>query len=71
MFATSDGHINIAAAGGRFRGVRDMSGYDPSPTPGQPDKQPMQVPVRIGLVGQTGAHLPLTLDRLHSWKSRA
>jgi aminopeptidase N len=31
-------------------------------TPGQPDKKPMHVPVRIGLVGQQGAHLPLTLE---------
>src|SRR3954469_20583318 len=33
-----------------------------APTPGQPDKQPMHTPVRIGLVGESGAHLPLTLD---------
>lgn len=33
-----------------------------APTPGQPDKQPMHIPVRIGLVGKGGAHLPLTLD---------
>src|SRR4051812_37682331 len=33
-----------------------------APTPGQPDKKPMHVPVRIGLVGKTGAHLPLTLE---------
>ena len=32
------------------------------PTPGQPDKLPMHVPVRIGLVGHRGAHLPLTLE---------
>ncbi len=31
-------------------------------TPGQPDKKPMHVPVRMGLVGKTGAHLPLTLQ---------
>ena len=31
-------------------------------TPGQPDKKAMHIPVRIGLVGQSGAHLPLTLD---------
>src|SRR5471032_3402625 len=31
-------------------------------TPGQPDKQPMHVPVRVGLIGRTGAALPLTLD---------
>ncbi len=33
-----------------------------APTPGQPDKKPMHVPVRIGLVGQGGAHLALTLE---------
>ncbi len=33
-----------------------------APTPGQSDKKPMHVPVRIGLVGKGGAHLPLTLD---------
>jgi len=33
-----------------------------APTPGQPDKRPMHIPVRIGLVGQLGAALPLTLD---------
>jgi len=31
-------------------------------TPGQPEKQPMHIPVRMGLVGQTGAQLPLTLE---------
>ncbi len=33
-----------------------------SPTPGQPEKKPMHIPVRIGLVGRTGAALPLTLE---------
>jgi aminopeptidase N len=33
-----------------------------SPTPGQPEKKPMHIPVRIGLVGQKGAHLPLQLE---------
>jgi aminopeptidase N len=33
-----------------------------APTPGQPEKKPMHVPVRIGLVGADGAALPLTLD---------
>ena len=34
-----------------------------APTPVQPDKQPMHIPVRIGLVGaSTGEALPLTLD---------
>jgi len=32
------------------------------PTPGQPEKLPMQIPVRLGLVGQSGHALPLTLD---------
>ena len=32
------------------------------PTPGQPDKQPLHIPVAMGLVGASGAALPLTLD---------
>jgi aminopeptidase N len=31
-------------------------------TPGQPEKKPMHIPVRIGLVGRKGAALPLTLE---------
>jgi aminopeptidase N len=33
-----------------------------APTPGQPEKRPMHVPVRVGLVGRGGAALPLTLE---------
>ena len=33
-----------------------------APTPGQPVKRPMQMPVRLGLVGRSGRALPLTLD---------
>jgi aminopeptidase N len=33
-----------------------------APTPGQPEKLPLHIPVRLGLVGQKGAHLPLTLE---------
>ncbi|MBV9063692.1 MAG: aminopeptidase N [Alphaproteobacteria bacterium] len=32
------------------------------PTPGQPSKRPMQIPVRLGLVSKSGRALPLTLD---------
>jgi aminopeptidase N len=32
------------------------------PTPNQPTKQPMVIPLAIGLVGKAGADLPLTLD---------
>jgi len=32
------------------------------PTPNQPNKQPMVIPLAIGLVGKAGADLPLTLD---------
>ncbi len=32
------------------------------PTPGQPDKKPLVIPVRLGLVGADGADLPLQLD---------
>ncbi|MBS7541978.1 aminopeptidase N [Ancylobacter oerskovii] len=31
------------------------------PTPGQPDKQPMVIPLALGLVGPSGEDLPLTL----------
>ncbi|HEV7959781.1 MAG TPA: aminopeptidase N [Rhizomicrobium sp.] len=31
-------------------------------TPGQPDKKPMHIPVRLGLVGKSGQSLPLTLE---------
>jgi aminopeptidase N len=33
-----------------------------APTPGQPVKKPMHIPVRLGLVGRSGAALPLTLE---------
>ncbi len=33
-----------------------------APTPGQLEKLPLHIPVRLGLVGQKGAHLPLTLE---------
>ena len=32
------------------------------PTPNQPNKEPMVIPLAIGLVGKAGADLPLTLD---------
>jgi aminopeptidase N len=32
------------------------------PTPGQPEKKPMQIPVRLGLIGASGKPLPLTLE---------
>jgi aminopeptidase N len=32
------------------------------PTPGQPNKDPMVIPLAIGLVGKNGGDLPLTLD---------
>ncbi len=32
------------------------------PTPGQPDKKPMHIPVRLGLVAKSGRGLPLTLE---------
>jgi aminopeptidase N len=31
------------------------------PTPGQPDKQPLHIPLVLGLLGANGAELPLTL----------
>jgi aminopeptidase N len=32
------------------------------PTPGQPNKEPMLIPLALGLVGKDGADLPLTLN---------
>src|SRR6202453_4564662 len=32
------------------------------PTPGQPEKAPMVIPLAVGLVGKDGGDLPLTLD---------
>ncbi|BCW89886.1 Aminopeptidase N [Alphaproteobacteria bacterium SO-S41] len=32
------------------------------PTPGQPDKKPLELPIRLGLVGADGGDLPLQLD---------
>ena len=33
-----------------------------APTAGQPEKRPMHIPVRIGLMGKSGSALPLTLE---------
>ena len=33
-----------------------------APTPGQPDMKPMQIPLRVGLMGTSGRALPLTLE---------
>jgi aminopeptidase N len=33
-----------------------------APTPGQPEKKPMHIPVRMGLMSHKGAALPLTLE---------
>ena len=33
-----------------------------APTPGQPVKKPMQIPVRLGLVAKSGRAVPLTLE---------
>ncbi len=34
-----------------------------APTPGQPHKEPMVIPLAVGLVGKNGDDLPLVLDR--------
>jgi aminopeptidase N len=39
----------------------DISQTTP-PTPGQPDKAPVVIPLAVGLVGKDGGDLPLTLD---------
>ncbi|MBV9045602.1 MAG: aminopeptidase N, partial [Alphaproteobacteria bacterium] len=33
-----------------------------APTPGQPVKEPMHIPVRLGFIGQNGNSMPLTLE---------
>ncbi|MEI9995333.1 MAG: aminopeptidase N [Rhizomicrobium sp.] len=33
-----------------------------APTPGQPEKKPLHVPVRLGFIGQNGNPMPLTLE---------
>jgi len=33
-----------------------------APTPGQPEKKPLHIPVAVGLIGASGASLPLTLE---------
>src|SRR6185369_15697755 len=32
------------------------------PTPGQPDKQPMPIPIALGLIGPNGDEMPIWLD---------
>ena len=41
------------------------------PTPGQPDKKPMVIPLALGLVGKHGNDLPLTLDGRSAQARRA
>jgi aminopeptidase N len=36
---------------------------DTPPTPGQPEKKPLPMPVRIGLIGRDGAEIPLAQDQ--------
>jgi len=54
---TADGHYNAA------KKTYDLTlSQTLKPTPGQPEKRPMHIPVRLGLVGSLGRALPLTLD---------
>ncbi|MGH6828469.1 MAG: aminopeptidase N [Rhizomicrobium sp.] len=53
----ANGHYD--RAGRRY--VLELSQTVP-PTPGQPDKKPMHIPVRMGLIGQSGAALALALE---------
>ncbi|MCI4679794.1 aminopeptidase N [Rhodoblastus acidophilus] len=39
----------------------DLSQETP-PTPGQPDKKPLLMPIRLGLIGQDGQEIPLVQD---------
>ena len=41
-----------------------------APTPGQPDKKPMHIPVRLGLVGAKRRALPLTLEGENARRAR-
>ena len=50
-------HYDVAA--GTYR--LDVAQTVP-PTPGQPNKQPMVIPLAVGLVGKSGADLPLVLE---------
>ncbi|MEZ5837871.1 MAG: aminopeptidase N [Geminicoccaceae bacterium] len=51
---------HYAADTGRF--MLEISQETP-PTPGQPDKEPLHIPIRIGLVGRTsGKVLPMALE---------
>ena len=47
-----------AAAGTLTLDVAQMT----PPTAGQPDKQPLHIPLRVGLLGQDGASLPVVLQ---------
>ena len=53
----ADGTYNAAAKTYALRLKQSLA-----PTPGQPVKRPMQVPIRLGLVGRSGRALPLTLE---------
>ena len=54
------------AVGGRFDAARKTYTLEAKqsvpPTPGQPTKQPMVIPLSVGLVGKDGRDLPLTLS---------
>ena len=57
----ASGHYDAAAKTYRL----DLAQTIP-PTPGQPSKEPMVIPLAIGLVGQDGRDLPLTLAGGHT-----
>lgn len=46
---------------GARRLILDLA-QETRPTPGQPDKQPLVIPVRAALIGDNGQRLPLTVD---------
>ncbi|HEV2624719.1 MAG TPA: aminopeptidase N [Xanthobacteraceae bacterium] len=50
-------HYDAAARNFRLDIAQDIP-----PTPGQPNKEPMLIPLVLGLVGRSGADLPLTLE---------
>jgi aminopeptidase N len=50
---------SFEAAGGRY--ILDLA-QTVAPTPGQPDKEPLVIPLALGLIGPDGAERPLRLE---------
>jgi aminopeptidase N len=65
LWYSQAGTPTVAAKGAydadKRRYVLELTQIVPA-TPGQPDKLPMHIPVRVGLIGRTKGPLPLTLE---------